>query len=239
MFFDKSKRITAFVGHYGSGKTEIAVNFALQLAKERENVAIADLDIVNPYFRTKDAQIPLESAGVRVVVPPYANTNVDLPVIPPEVHALFDNDMFSVVLDIGGDDDGAVVLGSFSGRIKPDECELLCVINKSRPLTATPQSAAEYVKMISDAARIPVSGIINNTNLASETTADLIIRSNEYALECARLCGVPLAATTARARFAPELEGRVERLWPLRIKVYHPWLSGLDTDNFNGGDGDA
>ena len=132
----KAKRITLFAGHYGSGKTNIAVNYALLLSEKGEKVSIADLDIVNPYFRTKDSATVLENAGIRLISSPYANTNVDTPALPPEIYALFAQKETKGVIDVGGDDRGALALGRYSDLIlKENDYEFLFVINKFRYLT--------------------------------------------------------------------------------------------------------
>ena len=114
------KRLSLFCGHYGSGKTNIAVNYAVRLREEGKKVTIADLDIVNPYFRTRDSEEMLERAGVRLLTLPYANTNIDMPTIPSEAYSLFRPETGHCVLDIGGDDRGAYVLGQFAPFILPD-----------------------------------------------------------------------------------------------------------------------
>ena len=108
------KRVTLFAGHYGSGKTNIAVSYALLLAREGKKTAIADLDIVNPYFRTKDSASELEAAGVDLISPQFANTNVDLPALPAEAYRLVEDKSLYAVMDIGGDDRGAYALGRYT-----------------------------------------------------------------------------------------------------------------------------
>ena len=132
----KHKRITILCGHYGSGKTNIAVNMALELKKTNERVSIADLDIVNPYFRTKDSKVELEAAGIKLICSEYAGTNVDIPALPPEMYSLTDDKSTPAILDIGGDDRGARALGRLAPSIlEENDYEILAVINKFRPLT--------------------------------------------------------------------------------------------------------
>ena len=129
------KRLTLFAGHYGSGKTNIAVNYSLYLAKMGLPVTVADLDIVNPYFRTKDSAKVLEGAGIELISSPFANSNLDVPAMPPEVYRLVADRTRYGVLDIGGDDRGALALGRYVPMIKDEnDYEMLFVINKSRPL---------------------------------------------------------------------------------------------------------
>ena len=143
------KRITLLSGHYGSGKTNIAVNLARRLRASNENVAIADIDIVNPYFRTKDSQAELEKAGIRLISSPYAGSNVDLPALPDEVYSITDDKSVTAVVDVGGDDRGALALGRWRDAILQEgDYEMLFVINRFRPLTATPEDAVEVMREI-------------------------------------------------------------------------------------------
>ena len=135
-------RLTLFAGHYGSGKTNIAVNYALQLANEGKSVCIADLDIVNPYFRTKDSAEALTAAGVTLISPQFANTNVDLPALPAEAYRLVQDKSIYGIMDIGGDDRGAYALGRYVPYIKEEnDYRMAFVANASRPLTRTPEEA--------------------------------------------------------------------------------------------------
>ena len=143
------KRLTLLCGHYGSGKTNIAVNMALDLKKQYENTVIADLDIVNPYFRTKDSKGMLEEAGIRLVVSQYAGTNLDIPAMPQEMYSLTDDQRVKAILDIGGDDRGALALGRLAPAIrKENDYEMLMVINCYRPLTRDAASTIEVMREI-------------------------------------------------------------------------------------------
>lgn len=218
------KRITAFVGHYGSGKTEIALNFAEWLKKKHDAVWIADLDTVNPYYRTKDAQALMEEKGISVLTPEFASTNVDLPSLPARLFSLFHEEAGMVVLDIGGDDDGATVLGTYFERFKEGEYDLLCVINQRRPLIADPDDAVAYLKDIEAASRLKITGIVNNTHLSWETTPDVVLNSQAYAEEVAKKSGIPLVMTTALRKFEPELAGKCKNLFPIDIHIKYTWM---------------
>ena len=175
------KRLTLFAGHYGSGKTNIAVNYALLLASEGKKVCIADLDIVNPYFRTKDSAAVLEAAGVDLISPQYANTNVDLPALPAASYRLVQDRSSYGIMDIGGDDRGAYALGRFADGIKEENnYEMLLVINGYRPLTRDADSTLEIIREIEAAGGIPFTAIINNSNLGSETTPETVEASAAY-----------------------------------------------------------
>ena len=201
------KRLTLFAGHYGSGKTNIAVNYALHLAGEGKQVCIADLDIVNPYFRTKDSAARLSEAGVTLISPQFANTNVDLPALPAETYRLVQDKSIYGVMDIGGDDRGAYALGRYVDAIKAENnYRMVFVANCFRPLTPTAEEAMEVMGEIETACGLKFTDIINNSNLASETTAETVMASVAYVQELSKLSGLPVFATSAVADIAPQLE---------------------------------
>ena len=213
------KRITLLSGHYGSGKTNIAVNLARRLRASRVNVAIADIDIVNPYFRTKDSQAALEGAGIRVISSPYAGSNVDLPALPDEVYSITDDKSVTAVVDVGGDDRGALALGRWRDAILQEgDYEMLFVINRFRPLTATPEDAVEVMREIEIASGIPFTAVVNNSNLGDETTARDVLESGAYAANVCAISALPLKMTTVREELYPWLEGEIGNLFPLRLQ---------------------
>ena len=215
----KTKRITLFVGHYGSGKTNIAVNYALKLAKERPPVAIADLDIVNPYFRSKDSLADLEAAGVRLIASPYAGTNLDLPALPQEMYAVTDDKTLTAVLDVGGDDRGALALGRLTPAILAEnDFECLAVINRYRPLTGTPEETLEVLREIEEAGGVPITGLVNNSNLGRETTPGDVLASLDYAAEVSRLSGLPVKMTAVDRGVYDALYGKIPDLFPLDLQ---------------------
>ena len=200
------KRLTLFAGHYGSGKTNIAVNYALALAEEGKKVLIGDLDIVNPYFRTKDSAKVLEDAGIELISPQYANTNVDLPALPAENYRLVQDKSCYGIMDIGGDDRGAYALGRYTPFIlQENDYRMAFVANCYRPLTRTPEDAMEIMKEIEAACGLPFTCIINNSNLGPETDAQTILDSLEYIQKLSRLSGLPLWMHTAQRKVAETL----------------------------------
>ena len=201
------KRLTLFAGHYGSGKTNIAVNYALHLAAEGKKVCIADLDIVNPYFRTKDSAAVLEAAGVHLISPQFANSNVDLPALPAEAYRLVTDKTTYGIMDIGGDDRGAYALGRYvPGILAENNYRMIFVANASRPLTRTPEDALEVMGEIEAACGLKFTDLINNTNLGDLTTADTVLNSQDYMEKLSRLSGLPIFATTAKTDVASQLE---------------------------------
>lgn len=213
------KRITLLCGHYGSGKTNIAVNMALDLSRDHEKVVIADLDIVNPYFRTVDSEEDLREAGVKLVVSSYANSNVDIPALPQEMYSLVDDRSLTCVVDVGGDDRGAYALGRISGAIREEnDYDMFLVINRYRPLTPDAESTLEIMHEIEAAASLPFTGIINNSNLAAETEPETVLASVDYAEEVAALAGLPLVMTSVEKSVAERLEGRIDGLFPMTLQ---------------------
>ena len=213
------KRLTLFAGHYGSGKTNIAVNYALLLAKEGKDVVIADLDIVNPYFRTKDSAAVLEAAGVKLISPQFANTNVDLPALPAEAYRLVQDKSIYGIMDIGGDDRGAYALGRYVPTLKEENnYRMVFVANASRPLTRTPEEALEVMREIEEACGLQFTDIINNTNLASETTPETILNSQDYITKLSEISGLPVFATSAETKVAAQLEGKLSNVLPLQLQ---------------------
>ena len=213
------KRLTLFAGHYGSGKTNIAVNYALHLAKEGKKVCIADLDIVNPYFRTKDSAKELEAAGIHLVSPAFANTNVDLPALPAEAYRLVTDRQTFGIMDIGGDDRGAYALGRYTPAIlEENNYRMAFVANCYRPLTRTPEDALEVMREIEAACGLKFTCIINNSNLGTETTPQTVWDSVAYIQALSELSGLPTWLHTATIEVAGGLEGKLSPVLPLKLQ---------------------
>lgn len=213
------KRLVLLSGHYGSGKTNIAVSLAFELKKQRDRVAIADIDIVNPYFRTRDSKEELEQAGIRLISSEFASSNVDLPALPQDVYAITDDIGLSAVIDIGGDDRGALALGRWRDAIlAEDNYEMLFVINKFRPLTSDPESTLEVMREIEFAAKMKFTSVVNNSNLGNETTPENVLGSMAYANAVCELAGLPLKMTTVHESLYPALKDKIENLFPLHLQ---------------------
>ncbi len=209
------KRVTLFAGHYGSGKTNIAVNYALHLAKEGKKVCIGDLDIVNPYFRTKDSEAELQAAGIDLISPQFANTNVDLPALPAEAYRLVEDKNTYAIMDIGGDDRGAYALGRYApALLEENNYRMAFVANCYRPLTRTPEDALEVMREIEAACGISFTCIVNNSNLGQETTTQTVLESADYIEKLCELSNLPLWLTTAEVSVAANLEN----VFPLRLQ---------------------
>jgi len=218
------KRITIFSGHYGSGKTNVAVNYALWLKNHCDKVSIADLDIVNPYFRTKDSMKVLEENGVQLISSEFANSNVDVPALPAETYGVLQNKEIYAVIDVGGDDRGALALGRYSEAILEDgDYELLFVINKFRPLTRNADMTLEIMAEIENACHMKFTGIVNDSNLGDETTAADVLASVTYANEVSERSGIPIKMTAVKKELYETLSDKIENLMPIELFVRQSW----------------
>ena len=212
MFPYDLNRITVIAGHYGSGKTTIAANLAVELRKRRERVTLCDLDIVNPYFRTIDHREALEAAGVKLISSELAGTGVESPGFPPDAVSVFDDTGVTAVIDVGGDDRGALALGRYSHQLQQDVSVLL-VINKYRPLSANAKDACSICREIEAAGRIRFTGIINNSNLGNQTTPEDVLASLPYASEISERLEIPVVALSVMRG----LKISSSQLWELDI----------------------
>lgn len=213
------KRIVLLSGHYGSGKTNIAVNLAFIMKEKCERVAIADIDIVNPYFRTRDSKGELEDAGIRVIASEFASSNVDLPALPSDVYAITSDQSLQAVIDVGGDDRGALALGRWRDAIiEENNYEMLLVVNRFRPLTRSAEATIEVMREIETAAGMHFTAVVNNSNLGEETTAEDVLASQAYADEICALTGLPLRMTCVHERLYPELKDKIDNLFPLKLQ---------------------
>ncbi|MBQ7139407.1 MAG: ParA family protein [Clostridia bacterium] len=215
----QAKRVTLFAGHYGSGKTNIAVNFALRLAGAGKPVTLADMDIVNPYYRSKDSAQELEAAGVKVIASAYANTNVDVPALPQEMYSVTEDTSRYAVLDVGGDDRGALALGRYAPAIlKENDYHMIYVFNASRPLSRTAEMALEIMGEIEAAGGIPFTAIVNNTNLGRDTDWETVAASRQEAEKLSQISGLPLLFTAVEEGVLPINERENEQYFPLKLQ---------------------
>lgn len=216
-------RITIITGHYGTGKTEFAVNLALALARERPRVMLADLDIVNPYFRSRERRDLLESAGIRLISSSQACSDADVPALPAELLAILENRDVRGVLDIGGDPVGARVLARFQPKIIAEDYQLIFVLNANRPEVRTPEAAVAYLRAIEATTGLTCSGIVNNTHLCGETTPAEIRKGAALAEEVSRQAGLPVLCHTAEERFLQDVSDLREPVFPITINMKKPW----------------
>lgn len=215
------KRITIFSGHYGSGKTNVALTYALSERAKGKKVAIADIDIVNPYFRTKDSEALLKERGIRLICSDYANTNVDIPALPQDIYAIVDDKSLTCILDVGGDERGALALGRISAAIREEnDYDMIFVANRFRPLTSTVEGAMEVLREIEAAAGLRFTAIVNNSNLGAETAPEDILSSVEFGKALSEAAGLPLAATSVSESVYEALSGRMSGLYPIRLQKH-------------------
>jgi hypothetical protein len=225
------KRIIIFAGGYGSGKTEVAVNFAIYMARQGNlPLSIVDLDIVNPYFRSREAARPLKELGINVIIPEGEQCSADLPIILPQVKGSIENENERVILDVGGDDVGARVMSSMADAFKPGDYEMLFVLNANRPFTSDLKSSIRMKEEIETACRLKFTGLVSNTHLIDETDEETILKGLNLANEISEASRIPVKFISAKAdvlnRVNPEalncpvlpLERYMLKPWELKAK---------------------
>jgi len=213
-----AKRVTVLTGHYGSGKTSLAVNWALKLSESGRAVTVADLDIVNPYFRTTDRRRELEARGIRLIASQFANSNLDLPALPAELYSVVESREGYAVLDVGGDDRGAVALGRYAPFLLAEgDYEMLFVVNFCRPLTRTALEALGVLREVEAACGLAATALVNNSNLGRETTADTVLQTVERMRELSQLANLPVKMTAVSRELKDQLEGNIENLFPMDL----------------------
>ena len=219
------KRVTVFMGHYGSGKTFTAVNYALALAKLGKPVSIYDLDIVNPYFRTVDALETLNKNGVELVVSPFAETNVDIPAMNAKSYKMVDDKSRFAVADIGGDDRGALALGRFADKIKEEnDYDALFVVNPFRPETRDVEGAIQVKEEIERAGKLSFTGIVNNANLGLETNIKDVLKGLEFTEQLSKVTGLPVKFSAVRRDLISEKTEIIKEILPIDPIKYGDWL---------------
>lgn len=216
-------RITIVTGHYGTGKTEFSVNLALALAGEGERVALADLDIVNPYFRSRERRSLLEQAGIRLIATSQACSDADVPALPAELLAVLEDRSVRGVLDTGGDPAGARALARFQPKLLQEDCQLLYVLNANRPEVRTAETAVSCLRAIEQTTGLACSALVNNTHLCGETTAADILRGVDLAEAVSRETGLPVLCHAAEKRLLSGLTGLDAPLFPITIHMKKPW----------------
>lgn len=218
------KRITIFAGHYGSGKTTAAVAYAKELRKQHDHVMIVDIDLINPYYRTKDAQEELSALGIEVISPTYANTNIETPSIPARVMAAFSQKDTYVVFDAAGNDDGAVVLGRFFMEFSQENYDFFMVINTKRPLTKDQESIIMYKEEIERASRLSFTALVNATNLSEETQIADILEGETLIDAVSEATGLPNRYIFVWEKLQSSLpEPLLQKAIPVQLFHKKPW----------------
>ena len=218
-----SHRVSIITGHYGTGKTEFAVNLALAMAGEGTSVILADLDIVNPYFRSRERRSLLEEAGVRLISSSQACSDADVPALPAELLTILEDRSLRGVLDIGGDPVGARVLARFQPKIVQEDYQLIYVLNANRPEVRDRERAISYLRGIEATTGLACCAIVNNTHLCGETTEDEIRKGAALAAEVSKETGIPVLCHVAEEKFVSALSDLPETVFPITIKMKKPW----------------
>lgn len=218
------KRINIVTGHYGSGKTEFAVNYAMSLQKKFQKTCICDMDIVNPYFRTNDAHTELENEGIKVIAPDYAGTNLDLPTLPSDILSVFSDKECHAVLDVGGDEDGAIALGQFYPYLKDEDYEMFLVVNAKRPDTQNADDIIKLAREIEIASRCRITALVNNANLSYLSSASDFDASFELLEEVSKKMNIPVKYVSSTPEILKELKNVEEdKKFPLKLFMNLPF----------------
>ena len=218
-----SHRLSIVTGHYGTGKTEFAVNLALAMARDGERVMMADLDIVNPYFRSRERRTVLEEAGIRLISSSQACSDADVPALPAELLTILQDRSIRGILDIGGDPVGARVLARFQPRIVMEDYQLIYVLNANRPEVRETENAIAYLRGIEATTGLTCTAIVNNTHLCGETTEAEIRKGAALAAEVSKETGIPVLCHVAEEKFVPALSDLLETVFPITIQMKKPW----------------
>lgn len=216
------KRLNIITGHYGSGKTEFAINYALRLKEAFGSATICDMDIVNPYFRTNDASGFLTQSGIKVISPEYAGTNLDLPSLPSDIFSVFADRSAAAVLDVGGDEDGAIALGQYYPHIKQEDYDMFMVVNTKRPDTSDAESIITLAREIQAVSRCNITAIVNNANLSYLSGKDDFIGSFEVLDEVSQKLSVPVKYIAGSPDILAQLDTEAEK-FPMQLFMQLPF----------------
>lgn len=220
--FPLERRVTVVCGHYGTGKTNLSINLALDCARHGEDVTLVDLDVVNPYFRSADYADVLTENGVRVVGPNFANTNLDTPSLPGAVRNVIAEGS-RVIVDVGGDDAGATALGVYSRTLADADPDVIYVVNRYRSMTTHAEEAVQILREIEATSHLRATCVANNSNLKQDTSEDTVLDSMGFAEEVASASGLPLRFTTAPRGLDFSILNKIPNIYPVDVLVRAPW----------------
>lgn len=222
----EDKRIRIITGHYGSGKSEFSMNYVTKLRELVDTkVAISDLDVVNVYFRTREKRDFLQSKGILPIDSSVQATALDLPAVSAQVTAPIIDSLYNYVIDVGGDDIGARVLGRFSHLIKEDDYDMFCVVNANREDTQTAEDVIKHIKSIEYTSKLKVTGIVSNTHLVRETTIDDVVKGELLAREVSSLTNIPVKYVTCLQSLIPQLPKDIKgEIFPINLYMREDWM---------------
>lgn len=218
------KRVRIITGHYGSGKTEFAVNYTFALAATGKKTSIVDLDIVNPYFRSREIEPQFAEKGIRVVSSSIKGLAGDLPALSPEIYTVLQDASYEVVLDVGGDKAGATALGRYHEYFDREPYDMMFVLNANRRQTSTVEGAISYLRSIEEGSRQKVTALVNNTHLCGDTTMEDILKGQRLCEQVSQALGLPIKYIAVENRFADALPDNMQgEVFPMSIYMKKPW----------------
>lgn len=221
----ENHRVHIITGHYGSGKTEFAVNYAFKRAEKKNNIVIGDLDIVNPYFRSRERKLEFEELGIKMVSSSSGYSSADVPALSPEIYGILQNEKLEVILDVGGDPNGARVLGRYHEYFQSGNYDMWMIVNANRPNTQNLKDVLEYMEGIQDNSRITMTGLINNTHMMRETSKEDVIRGNKLVEEVSKHTGLPIVYTSVLEEVVKDLPKEIKgEIFPIKLKMRPDWL---------------
>lgn len=221
------KRLVIIIGHYGSGKTEFAVNYAVKMKEQYENVSIADLDIINPYFRSREKRDFFEKIGVKVFDSSIRNSTIDLPALPAEIMGVILNENERSIIDVGGDPAGTRVLARYAEQIKSTEYDMFYIINANRPETSTVEGALKYLYMIEETSKLKVTGLVNNTHMLKDTTAEDVESGHELTKKVSWETDIPIRYEAVMKETVKNIKNQeiLDKLFPINLYMREEWMS--------------
>lgn len=219
-------RIRIIIGHYGSGKTEFSVNYAVRLAELGRKAAIADLDIVNPYFRSREKAEMMEGMGIRVISGCRGhNSSMEIPMMSAEVLAPLQDEMCNLVMDVGGDSIGARVIAKYKNYFTDGNYDMFCVVNAYREQTATVEGVLEHIKAIEETVGCRVTGLINNTHLLRDTSVEDVLYGQELVMKVSKQLSLPIRYISTLEKLVDQLpEGLEGEILPVRMYMREDWM---------------
>ncbi len=222
----EDKRIRIVIGHYGSGKTEFSVNYVMKLRNEvTGNVAIADLDVVNVYFRTREKREMLQAHNIRPIDSSVRAAAVDVPSVSAEVMSPIQDENYQYVMDVGGDSVGGRVLGRFSHLLKEEDYDMFFIINGNRQETATVEGVIKHIEAIEQTTKCKVTGLVNNTHFVRETTVEDVLRGQAIAKEVSKIKNIPIKYVACLEKIAKDLPKDIEgEIFPIKLYMREDWM---------------